>query len=118
MAKKPETAFRTRAQKDIDTLKNTTRLTISSISIRGIPDNLLCVHGRFVAVEFKTNIGKLEALQEHVLDKIQNTGGVAFVARPNNWKEIFVMLQVLDRTPTSAHSVVIDIQEKAKRFVH
>ncbi len=50
----------------------------------GVPDFLVCVHGRFLAVEAKANGGKTTALQEFNLEKIRNSGGVAMVIDETN----------------------------------
>lgn len=50
----------------------------------GVPDFLVCVRGRFLAVEAKANGGKTTALQEFNLEKIRNSGGVAMVIDETN----------------------------------
>ena len=47
----------------------------------GIPDIICCYHGKFVAFEVKTEKGKTTALQESVINKIQNCDGKAVVVR-------------------------------------
>ena len=47
----------------------------------GIPDVICCYRGKFVAFEVKTEKGKTTALQESVINKIQNCGGKAAVVR-------------------------------------
>ena len=48
---------------------------------RGVPDFLLCINGKFVAIEFKIfRYGlKITPLQEHEIDKIHKAGGIALV---------------------------------------
>lgn len=43
----------------------------------GIPDIIVCIGGRFVAFEVKTDKGKLTKLQEITIEKIQAAGGMA-----------------------------------------
>lgn len=47
----------------------------------GVPDIICCIGGRFYGFEVKTERGKLTALQEATLRKIQEAGGVAAVVR-------------------------------------
>jgi len=47
----------------------------------GIPDIIVCVGGKFYGFEVKTESGKLTALQEATMRKIQEAGGIAVVVR-------------------------------------
>ena len=47
----------------------------------GLPDLIVCLNGRFVAFEVKTDIGKLTPLQAVAIRKIKEAGGVAEVVR-------------------------------------
>ncbi|MDT6519718.1 VRR-NUC domain-containing protein [Enterococcus faecium] len=48
----------------------------------GTPDILVCVNGRFIGIEVKRpGGGTVSALQKSKLNKIENAGGVAIVAR-------------------------------------
>lgn len=44
----------------------------------GLPDIILCLNGRFVALEVKTPSGKLTKLQESTLTKIKDAKGEAY----------------------------------------
>ncbi|MCL1964923.1 MAG: VRR-NUC domain-containing protein [Firmicutes bacterium] len=44
----------------------------------GLPDIILCLNGRFVAFEVKTETGKLTKLQESTIQKIKAAKGEAF----------------------------------------
>jgi hypothetical protein len=49
---------------------------------KGVPDILgILKDGRFLGIEVKTATGKLSPHQEKFIQSINNTGGVAFVAR-------------------------------------
>lgn len=48
-------------------------------SKRGVPDLVMSIKGLFVAIEVKTEHGKLTALQDHEIKKIREAGGLAFV---------------------------------------
>ena len=50
----------------------------------GVPDFLICVNGRFIAVEAKAGKGKPTALQEKNLREIREQGGQAFVIHEGN----------------------------------
>lgn len=47
-------------------------------STAGIPDIICCYKGKFVAFEVKTKKGKLSKLQEVMIERIRQAGGVAF----------------------------------------
>ena len=47
----------------------------------GLPDLCLCLGGRFIALEVKTERGKTTVLQQMTLNKIRKAGGVAEVVR-------------------------------------
>ena len=50
----------------------------------GVPDFLICVMGRFIAVKAKAGKGTTTALQEKNLQKIRDAGGDAFVIHERN----------------------------------
>lgn len=50
----------------------------------GIPDIICCFNSEFVAIECKSGLGKLTALQERELEKIREAGGVTFVINETN----------------------------------
>jgi hypothetical protein len=45
----------------------------------GIPDIIACLRGRFLAIECKAGSNKPTALQERELDRIEESGGIAYV---------------------------------------
>lgn len=45
----------------------------------GIPDIIVCIDGRFIALEVKTQKGKTTPLQNAAIRKIHSSGGFAFV---------------------------------------
>jgi Holliday junction resolvase len=45
----------------------------------GVPDFLICHHGKFVAIECKANGNKPTALQLKHLDDIRKAGGIALL---------------------------------------
>jgi hypothetical protein len=76
-------------------LKNTFFLPVQQMAISGSPDYLLCVNGRYVALELKGDDGIVSKLQAHTLEKMRRTGAVTFVAMPKNWDEIKSKLLLL-----------------------
>lgn len=70
-------------------------------SIRGLPDRIICVNGRFVALEFKRNIKELRSprsrLQEYTLDAITNAGGTAKFVTPDNADTILQLIKEISR---------------------
>jgi hypothetical protein len=50
----------------------------------GVPDFLVCLRGRFYAIECKANGGKTTALQEKHLADIRDAGGVSLVVHETN----------------------------------
>jgi hypothetical protein len=47
-------------------------------SRRGIPDLIAGIHGQFVAIEVKTDVGKLTPTQTHEISKIQSAGSKVY----------------------------------------
>ena len=52
----------------------------------GVPDILACVNGQFVAIEVKGDGGRISVLQEHSLEEIKKSGGVAIVSYPSDFE--------------------------------
>ena len=50
-------------------------------STPGVPDIVGIFKGRFLGIEVKTERGKLSDHQKHFIDRINASGGIAFVAR-------------------------------------
>ena len=59
----------------------------------GTPDILMCLCGIFVAIELKSEDGKISALQEYNLDKIARCGGLAIIITPQNVEESILFLE-------------------------
>ena len=86
----PETKFKKKVLEDLKTLpiEDIWYFKSQEVAVRGIPDLILCVRGKFVAVELKVD-AELELLQSYNLTRITRAGGIAMVATPKNWKDIF-----------------------------
>jgi hypothetical protein len=87
LAKQRETLFKERVLRELKQLPQAWICKTQQVSKRGTPDILACVCGRFVAIELKTDTGKLSALQEYNLKKITESGGISIVMTPSNFKE-------------------------------
>mgnify|MGYP003657601235 CR=1 FL=1 len=48
--------------------------------MKGVADILVCIKGKFLAIELKSDKGTLSTEQETFLDSVSRTGGFAFVA--------------------------------------
>lgn len=51
----------------------------------GVPDVLVCLNGKFVAIEVKAPNGKPSALQIHNLEQIRDAGGYGLLLYPKDW---------------------------------
>jgi hypothetical protein len=63
--------------------------------VRGIPDIIGVISGRFIAIELKAPNGKLDKLQEYTLSKIREAGGFAEVIDEESFEKILHMLHLL-----------------------
>jgi len=50
-------------------------------STPGIPDIICCHQGRLVGIEVKTKRGSPSIIQQKTIDRINEAGGLAFIAR-------------------------------------
>ena len=92
MSKQDETRFKEKVALKLKTLKNTWFVKIQQLSVSGTPDFLVCLNGVFIALELKTDIGKISKLQEFNLNKIAKCGGVSIVLMPQNYDETMAFL--------------------------
>jgi hypothetical protein len=94
MAKKSETSFRENTvYPALDALPNTYYFSIQQVAIVADPDIILCIQGRFCALELKGHKDdRIAKLQEYKLEKVRKSGGVAFRADRSNWKEVHAEL--------------------------
>lgn len=92
MAKQPETKFKERIRPFIDALPNAWFEKIQQKSIRGTPDFLGTIRGRFFAIELKIDGESPDALQDYKLTQIAEAGGIGLVVTPSNWKVTYAKL--------------------------
>jgi hypothetical protein len=90
MARKSETNFRINTVVPaLKLLKHTYFMSIQQVAICADPDILLCINGRFVALELKSDDESIiRPLQTYKLEQIIKAGGVAFRADRSNWAEV------------------------------
>ncbi|OYQ68294.1 VRR-NUC domain-containing protein [Aerococcus sp. 1KP-2016] len=78
----PEKRVETQIKRYLDNLGAYWIKTLGGSVPAGTPDILACVNGYFVAIEVKKpSGGVVSELQKFQIKKIQNAGGVAFVAK-------------------------------------
>lgn len=61
----------------------------------GIPDFIICFHGRFIAVETKANGNRPTELQKIEIDRINTAEGIAIVITENNLNALDALLTTL-----------------------
>lgn len=94
-----ERMFRKKTYKEIDSLSNTFRESIQQVALRGSPDVILCINGKFVALEYKRSANaKISKLQEYKAEKISNAGGFHYFVYPENWDQVFGILKYFSNT--------------------
>lgn len=95
-----ETSFKIRIRPQLNAIPNSWWTKTQQRSLRGTPDFLGCVNGKFVALELKRSAKeKPDPLQAYNLQKILAANGLAFVVFPENWDEIFNTLTALAGAP-------------------
>lgn len=83
--KKPETKFREKCDKFLNTLDNAVHESVQQVAIHGTCDKIICCHGFGVWAELKDEAGLPTTLQIYKASKWRNQGkGIAFVWRPQN----------------------------------
>lgn len=102
MAKQAETVFKERVLKRLNKIRTAFPEKIQQVGKIGTPDILMCMSGLFVAIETKTDRGRLSAIQEYKLSKVTKCGGIAIVMTPKNFEkycEILEELAVINQSP-------------------
>jgi hypothetical protein len=72
----------------------------------GVPDDIGCYQGVFVAVEYKANGGKPTALQLKNMDDIRKSGGIALLIDEENVHQLeeLINYEVQNSRKREAHS--------------
>ena len=92
MALKPETKFKNRIRPLLEAIPRSWWIKTQERTICGIPDFLGSVRGHFIALELKNDGEEPDMLQEHILNKILKSGGMAVCVTPSNWPEVYETL--------------------------
>ena len=87
MAKKPEPIFKEKVLEELREIKNSYWIKIQQVALKGVPDILGTINGRFIALELKIEGDKADKLQEYVLQEIDKSGGIALVVNPSNFEQ-------------------------------
>lgn len=94
MSRPLEKTFQGKVRRALKALPNTWFFKASERSLAGIPDMVLCVNGRFIALELKRDVkSKATRLQSYTLDQITQSGGLGFVVSPENWNDVFGIIR-------------------------
>lgn len=89
-----ESTFKKRVVGRLRKLALTATFTIQQTSIRGTPDLLLCVNGRFVALELKrSSKAPATELQKFNIERINACGGYATLVYPENLEDVMKQLE-------------------------
>lgn len=59
----------------------------------GVPDFLVCHHGRFIGIECKAGSNKPTALQLSNMKKIEDAGGTTLVVNEDNLNDLVNLLE-------------------------
>lgn len=95
MAKAPETKFKEPILEELRRIPYSYWEKIQQASLRGTPDIIGCVRGKFVAIELKSARGKADPLQTSILQQIANAGGYAAILLPHDYKPILAEIAKL-----------------------
>lgn len=90
-----ETAFKLRIRPKITAIPNSIFFKIQQRAVRGVPDLIGCINGKFVALELKVDKHRADPLQAHYLKKIAESGGISFLVTPENFEEVYQQLRQL-----------------------
>ena len=89
----PEKAFETKIKKLLDQYgAYHVKFFGCGFTQSGVPDLLVCLNGRLVAIEVKADKGKPSPLQLHNLRMIDKAGGIALLVYPKDWDALVSLL--------------------------
>jgi hypothetical protein len=90
-------------------------LKTNELSIRGVPDFLICLNGFFIALELKVDTNKTDRLQEYNLAKISESGGISLVVYPETWQKDYELLKEIASLPVSSYRLTIANNREKQR---
>lgn len=88
-----ETKFKNQAKRELDKLPLSFFIKTQMVALRGVPDFIGCVRGRLVAIELKTETGRVDRLQQWTLQKFADAGAFTAVVRPSTLNETIEQLR-------------------------
>jgi len=65
----------------------------------GVPDFVCCFRGRFFAIECKAGLNDPTALQQREMRRIEEAGGITYVARDDSLPMLPTLLAAIDADP-------------------
>jgi hypothetical protein len=93
-----EKTLQRRVLDDLNKLQNTFKYKAQAMSLRGIPDIIICCNGCFIALELKrSETEKPTMLQEFTLKEINKSGGIGLLVNPKNWSEVYGSITAISR---------------------
>jgi len=95
VGKQGETKFKEHVRTRLDAIPHSWWVKIQMVALRGIPDFLGLINGRFIALELKVEDNEADGLQSYNLRKIAQCGGICFVVKPSNLDIVIAQLNKL-----------------------
>ena len=94
----PEKKFETRVKAWLDSLKNVWHFKVHGTAATGagIPDIIACVNGVFVALEIKSDKGRVSEIQKATLRRMDRAGALKFIVCPSNFAKIKLLIEELN----------------------
>lgn len=90
-----ERTFQTKVIRKLKTLPDCWFFKTNELSIRGIPDIIGLINGKFFALEIKRSKGSPTKLQIYTINLIKKAKGYAQICYPENFEKIFKELKEL-----------------------
>lgn len=96
MSSKPETRFKEKVIRDLKTIPGIWFTKIQQASIRGTPDLIICLAGKFIAIELKADEkSPISDLQIYTIEIIKKAGGFGLISHPKSWPTDLKLLRTL-----------------------
>jgi len=93
MARGPENKFKDELKRKLNNFPNQFHFTKEALALRGIPDIVGCINGKFFVLEVKASkYAKRTALQTYILSKVDRSGGFGAFIYPENSEDILQKL--------------------------
>ena len=105
----PEKKFENQVKKFLDGLEHTWYFKVhgNGVQSSGIPDIIACIRGIFVALEIKSDEGRLSEIQKVKLKEIHDSWGMTFVLSPSNFENYkFVLEKIGNSHPPNRHEFI------------